>query len=538
MKFSKISFPAFVLIFLLCFSLLLGACGAASPTSVVSPSVQPTANATTATATEAVTASTGVSGASVGTTTAATATLSSAITNSAATTTTVSSSATAANATATVTDTPTPASVSAAVGQQVEVANGPTPSPTPVGPDNRTVLTVWTDGWTDNSQVITYFNKIIDSYRALHPNFTVDWQDYGAATASKLNDAFSSNTNVPDLILVNPADLYNFAANGYLADLVSLGGKALQENYVQAAWNALQWNSHSYGIPWVATSRVTVINKTLWQKAGLNPSALPKTFDDLNKALNDLRDKTPKDATAVWLHPDPLADFLMEGVKLYQTNGDGATKVAAFNTSTAEGRWDYYLQLRKGLYFAQSALDGSTQDALNLFGQNKLAVVTDGTDLLSGLKSQFPDVYTNTLVTLYPLSAGKTLPLTMQGWAIPKNAADSKDALDFVQYITNKDNELAFAKLFDTYVPTVRTALLDPYVNSYSDPLATARTLIAANLGLMQIPEQQLPEPLTPDLRNKLINALVTAESDAWNEKQTPKDALAAAEKTWNALLK
>lgn len=566
-KLLKINLWFFSLIFLLSFSLILAACGSSSPTpaptnqaenvtassSVAATNVSTTAHSSAAVTTAASTITNTVGSSTMISSSAATTTTVSAnwsVSNTNVTTTTVSASGTISNSTVTTTivsasaiaidtiaATPTPANVTAAAGQQVEVS-GPTPSPTPVGPDKRTVLTVWTDGWTDNSQVIDYFNKLIDSYRTLHPNFTVDWQDYGADTFSKLTTAFSSNTNVPDLILVNPADLYNFAANGYLSDLDSLAGNSLQTNYVQSAWNALQWNSHSYGIPWVATSRVTLINKTLWQKAGLNTSALPKTFDDLNKDLPNLRDKTPKDVTAVWLHPDPLADFMMEGVKLYQTNGDGASNVAAFNTSAAQGRWDYYVQLRKGLYFAQSALSGSTQDALNLYGQQKLVMVTDGTDLLSSLKSQFLDVYTDTLVTLYPLSAGKNLPLTMQGWAIPKNATNSKDALDFVQYITNKDNELAFAKLYDTYVPTVRAALLDPYVNSYSDPLSTARAIIAANLSIMQVPEQQLPEPITPDLRNKLIDALVSAESDAWNEKQTPKNALAAAEKTWNQLLK
>jgi putative chitobiose transport system substrate-binding protein len=421
--------------------------------------------------------------------------------------------------------------------------NNQTATPSPVtaviGKDNRVVLKVWTQGWKGNKQAETFFNNAIDNYRTLHPTFTVDWQDYGDNTPAKLSETLPTN-NAPDLILVNPADLYNYAAHNQLTDLEAAGGKELPSNYVQTAWDALRWDNHSYGIPWIATSRVSIINKTLWQQAGLSPSDLPKSFDDLNKNLATLRDKTPSDVTVLWLHPDPLTDFLMEGVNLYETGGDGKSKIAAFANEIAQGRWEYYNQLRKSLYLAEASLNGTEAEALKLYGQNKLITIVNGTNLLSNLKSQYPDVYKNTTVISYPLSRGKVLPMQMQAWVVPQLAQNKALALDFVQYLTSKNNELDFVKAQPSgiYVPTLKDALTDPYVTSQDEPLAQARSLIVQNFDKMRLPEQQLPQPLLPTQRDKLQAALDNAQKLVWAKQATAKDALDQAAKTWNDLLK
>ncbi len=411
-------------------------------------------------------------------------------------------------------------------------------TPTPAGRDGRTVLRVWTQGWKGNPKAEDFLNKLIDSYHTLHPNFTLDWEDYGANTPNKLSEVLPDDNNAPDLVLINPADLDNFAARNQLADLDALAGPDLRDKFVAAAWDNLRWDNHSYGIPWLATGRVTLINKSLWQQAGLNSLELPKTFDELNKNLATLRDKSAKDTTVAWLRPDPLADFMMEGVNLYETGGDGKSKVAAFDSDVAEGRWQYYSQLRKSGYLAEAGLGGSDAEALKLYSQNKLIIITDGLGVLPGLKSQYPELYKNTLVTLYPLSRGNVEPMGLQGWAVPTKARQKTLALDFVQYLATADNELAFAKFSDTAVPTLKTALTDSYVTSQSEPLEQARALWVQNFASMRVPETLLPQPTLPSQRDALLNALTTAQRAFWSGKLSPKDALAQAAKTWNDLLK
>lgn len=411
-------------------------------------------------------------------------------------------------------------------------------TPTPAGRDGRVVLRVWTQGWKGNPKVEDFLNKLIDSYRTLHPNFTLDWQDYGPNTPTKLSEVLPDDNNAPDLVLINPADLDNFAAHHELTDLDALAGPSLRDKFVATAWDSLRWDNHSYGLPWLATGRVTLINKNLWQQAGLNSLELPKTFDELNKNLATLRDKSAKDTTVAWLRPDPLADFMMEGVNLYETGGDGKSKVAAFNSEVAQGRWQYYAQLRQSGYLAEPGLGGSDAEALKLYSQNKLIMITDGLGVLPGLKNQYPELYKNTLVTLYPLSRGNVVPMQLQGWAIPTNARQKTMALDFVQYLATADNELTFAKFSDTAVPTLKAALADSYVTSQSEPLAQARALWVQNFATMRVPETLLPQPTLPSQRDNLLNALTTAQRAFWSGKLSPQDALDQAAKTWNDLLK
>lgn len=451
------------------------------------------------------------------------------------------------------TTTPSPAQAASTSGQNGQPvssglgsgsgARAALPSPTVVGPDQRQVITLWTSGWKGNADYENFLNTLVDTYRSKYSkNFTLDWEDFSTDIATRLSDASAKNPKaLPDLVLLNPGDLYQLAASEKLEDLAALVGSDVQSRYAIPAWEAMRYaqggSSGTYALPWLASTRISIINKKLWQAAKLDPTKLPKNFDELDQYLPAMRDNTPQDVRAVWLHPDPVADFLMEDVPLYRLNADGK-KEPAFNIGAAQGKWQYYFNRRKDGYFVSEALEGTYKDALVRYADNKLVMVMDGAPLLPSLKAQNSEVYNNTLVTLHPLSKGNVLTLQIQGWSVPKGAKNKRDALDFALFLNNDENQLAFAKLVQTAIPTTRKDLTDAFVTSNDEPLSQARALMVQALPQSRPPEQLIPAPISLATRDKLLNALFIAQSATWAKSVKPQDALTEASKAWAELLK
>jgi ABC-type glycerol-3-phosphate transport system substrate-binding protein len=132
------------------------------------------------------------------------------------------------------------------------------------------------------------------------------------------------------------------------------------------------------------------------------------------------------------------------------------------------------------------------------------------------------------------------LPFITRGvWAIPKGSRAKGRAADFMTFISNDQNQLAFAKIAPSgvVVPTVSKAYTDAYISSTGEPLAQARNIIANALPNTRVPEKTLPYPISNDIRTKLITALNEAQRKMWNGTQ-PGQALFEADKIWNDLLK
>ncbi len=444
------------------------------------------------------------------------------------------------------TDTGTPGATSAANSTPAAAATSQPDSnsrPNQVGADNRQVVRLWTGGWKGNTDYEAFLNNVVDSYRSKYSKtFTLDWQDFGTNLDNKLADTLAKNPkNLPDLVLLDVGNIYQFAAAGKLEDLAPLVGSEVQSRFHPVGWDALRYgqgdNSGAYGLPWLASTRVSIINKKLWQQATLDPTKLPKNFDDLDQALPLMRDKTPLDVRAVWLKPDPVADFLMEDTPLY-SKGPDAKFVPTFNIANAQGKWQYYFNRRKDGYFSNEALEGTNKDALSRYSAGKLVMVMDGAPLLPDLKTQNAELYANTLVTLHPLSKANVLPLQIQGWSMLKDGPNKREALPFALFLDSDENQLAFAKLAQISIPTAKKALQDTFVQTSDDPLSQARAIMVQALPQTRPAEQLIPAPLPLTTRDKLLNALVVAQGATWAKAVKPQDALAEAAKAWTELLK
>lgn len=416
----------------------------------------------------------------------------------------------------------------------------PLPTPTPPVVTGRLVLTVWTGGWKGNADYEKFLNDLIDRYRSRNPRVTVDWQDYGADLAQKFSDATADPSKVapPDIVLFGASDIYQFGAKGVLADLGQLGGTDLKDQYVPSTFEGLRVGSVYYGLPWMASAQVTIVNKKLWQQAQLDPAKPPQTFAELDALLPAMITKTGQDVTSAWYKPDALGDFLTEDIPLFSVSGDGGAKLPTFPSAASTDKWQYFQTKRKNGSFAKDALTGNASDALKKYAANQLVMVMDGAPLLPGLKNSNADLYANTLVVPHLTGKANVLPMDLQGWSIPKASRQSQDALAFLKFLNSADNQLAFAKFSGLVVPTQKSALTDPFITDATDLQAQARAVIVHSLDHARTTAGLLPAPLSPADRAKLLAALNKGLNTIWTTDTAPQAALQEASNSWKEVLK
>jgi putative chitobiose transport system substrate-binding protein len=114
---------------------------------------------------------------------------------------------------------------------------------------------------------------------------------------------------------------------------------------------------------------------------------------------------------------------------------------------------------------------------------------------------------------------------------IPKSSKHQDLALDLAKFLTNGPNQLAFAKLVPI-LPSVKSALKDPYFHSTNKDLETRARVLAAS----QLEQASLLVPPMPH-QSELAKSLDGALSRAALGQATPAQALEQAAKEWDTLL-
>jgi putative chitobiose transport system substrate-binding protein len=412
-------------------------------------------------------------------------------------------------------------------------------------PQGRTIITIWTAGWKGNIEYEKSLAKTIDDYRRLYPLVTFDWRDFAGDLPTQLEKTWAGTADkkdtAPDLVLLSPSDFYQFAASGRLEQLNEYSEFASkQADYLAPALETCKIGNNYYCFPWLASTRITLINKKLWQQAGQDLTKLPKTYEELEAVLPTLARRTPDNVRAAWIKPDPLADFLLEDIPLY--SGAGRNIIPAFNNPVTQARWGFYqTNLRNGA-LVREAIDTSSQEAMKKFMDGKMVVWLDGGDQLYNLKSSSPTFYSQSVsVILNPTAKPGILPYQSKGvWAISSQSKQKSRAVDFASFIANGQNQLSFARAMTPYtaVPTVKKSLEDTFISDTSEPLGQARNLIAGAMVNTKPLEKMLPYPLPTETRDKLLKALLDAQSKMWSGQLQPAQALFEADKAWQDLLR
>lgn len=382
--------------------------------------------------------------------------------------------------------------------------------------------------WTINlkKNYNDYITGLINTYRQQHPKVTITWVDVpGADIATKLLAAIASG-KVPDAVNLDSGNLGPFIPSltpmDQLLTTDDLG--VYQPNLL----TSLRSKGKLYAVPWYnGGAPVGLYRKSVVSKAGFDPANPPKTYEDsLTLAQNVYN------ASKVYGMNDLPVWNTMElaGIKLLN---DDKTK-AAFNTPAAVA----LVQKAKQAYDAHAIAPGAvSEDTRNYpqsldngqlaFSPNQLPFV------LLNLQKNSPNIYADVEVTKgMQTPQGKYILQGQQTFVVPKASKHPRAAAEFIKYVTNAANQLAFCKLVTIYPSTKATA---------SDPFFTNITGTTLSDQARQVVVDELPNLVDGTIGSgkdtELTDILGTDVRAAMQGQMSPADALADAEKQWNAKL-
>ncbi|NJK41036.1 MAG: sugar ABC transporter substrate-binding protein [Acaryochloridaceae cyanobacterium SU_2_1] len=398
---------------------------------------------------------------------------------------------------------------------------------TPAPQTNTNTLDFWTMQLSPKFD--SYFEQLIDTFETENPGVKVKWTDVPwAAMQSKILAAVAAKT-APDVVNLNPDFASQLASQDNWLELDSKISQADRDRYLANIWEASSLEGKSFGIPWYLTARIGIYNQDLLTKAGI--AQPPKTYEELAVAAQQIKDKTGKYAFFVTTVPTDSGELMESFVQMGVTLIDKNNK-AAFNTPAGKAAFQYWVDLYKKKLIPPDVLTEGHRRAIDLYQSGQIALLSSSPQFLGTVKTNAPDIAKVSISAPQITGATNKKNVAVMNLVIPKDTDKPEAALKFSLFVTNPENQLAFAKAADV-LPSTKASLKDAYFSDSgadADPVAKARVVSAS-----QMTDAEILVPAMKDIK-KLQQVLYENLQGAMLGRKSVDQALVDAEKSWNQL--
>jgi len=327
-----------------------------------------------------------------------------------------------------------------------------------------------------------YIKTTINRFEATYPGVKVDWEDHQATFQDDLKAAFAAGT-APDVINLSVSEgwVSDYASKGLLLGLNDKVPQAVQQTYFPGLWNEQLVNGQNYQFPWYQGINVDLINKQIFQTAGVDPSTFPKQLSGVPALCQTLLTaaKTPCDIRLTV--NDILSQMVYEGnVKILTADG---TKFA-FNGPEAVAWVQMYKDMVKAGTVDTDVLT-TTDDRVGLlsFSAGQAPFYATGLNLIRDVKANNSQLYSNLAVAPTPVGASGVVGKGLMSISVKADTKYPNASMALAQFFTNARSMTAFAKIVAIYPSTI-ASYDDPFFSS-SSPLiedsarATAKDVIS-----------------------------------------------------------
>lgn len=301
-----------------------------------------------------------------------------------------------------------------------------------------------------------YMTELIDSWSQSHPGDEVRWTDlpWGSVERKLLAAVFARTA--PDVVNLNPPFAANLASKGGLTDLSPWLPANAADDYLPSVWDAGHVDeSGQIAIPWYLTVRLSLVNQSLLEKAGLQES--PSRWQDIPAYAKRIRERTGRYGLYVTVVPDDSAEVLESMVQMGVTLLDEHQR-AAFSTPAGRRAFAFWTDLyRQGLLPREVVSQGQRR-AIELYQSGDLAMVASGAEFLRSIQTNAPAIAEVTIPAPPLTGEDGTANVALMTLAIPRQSQRKQEAVDFALFLTNASNQLRFAQEAKV-LPSSREAL-------------------------------------------------------------------------------
>ena len=395
------------------------------------------------------------------------------------------------------------------VEKPVEVLVTPTAGPNPEavieGVEPNAEITLWTFWLSPTFD--DYIKGTIARFEETYPGVKVKWEDHQGTFLDDYRNAFAAG-NAPDVANLSDTEgwVREFAAKDLLLSMSDSLPKNVIDQYYPGLFNLQLVNEKSYQVPWYQAVSIELINKQIYEKAGLKVEEFPTKYEDLRALCKTIKEKTNTLCTVRLTMTDLLRDMAYQGnVKVY----DPATKKFTFDSPEAVEWLKMYVDWVKDGTLNKTVLT-TTDDRVGLdaFIQGQSAFYQTGPQLIREVRSNNPALYGYLATRPMPVGKAGVVGPTSMALSVKKDTKFPKASLALAAFMTDARSQLEFSKIVGVYPATPA---------SYEDPFFTAKTVAIEEEvrplaeGIISKQADILPEIPSPKDVNEIVRKAVEA---------------------------
>ena len=323
--------------------------------------------------------------------------------------------------------------------------------------------------WSLTPKFTGYLKETVAAFEKEYPGTKVKLIDQpGDGYSDKVLTQAASGT-MPDVVNLPPDFTLPLVGQKMLLDVATVD-PTLEQTYVPGSLAAFQFRGSegTYAYPWYLNTDVNYWNTDKFEKCGLDPAKVPATTAELFEQAEVMHEACPKEYL---LSRKPgLGDLALSGAPILSADG---TKFE-FNTPEAAALVDQYAQaFQKGL-MPSSVLSSDYLGNSLLFTKGEVAWTTGGATSIPDFERDNPSLKGSVVAS----PALDIAPLYAQGLAVSANSKNQATAVALAKWMTNSENQAAFAHLVNVFPSTIESAK-DPFFSKSNGTAASDAKVIA-----------------------------------------------------------
>ena len=418
------------------------------------------------------------------------------------------------------------------VEKEVEVMVTPTAGPNPEavieGVEPNAEITLWTFWLSPTFD--DYIKSTIARFEETYPGVTVKWEDHQATFLDDYRNSFAAG-NAPDVANLSDTEgwVREFASKDLLLSMTDSLPQEVIDQYYPGLFNLQVVDGKSFQVPWYQAVSIELINKQIYEKAGLKVEEFPTKYEDLRPLCQTIKEKTGTLCTVRLTMNELLRDMAYQGdVKVF----DPETGKYTFDSPEAVEWLQFYVDWVKDGTLNKTVLT-TTDDRVGLdaFIQGQSAFYQTGPQLIREVRSNNPGLYGYLAARPMPVGKSGVVGPTSMALSVKKDTKYPNASLALAVFLTNPRSQLEFAKIVGIY-PSTPASYEDSFFTG--QPVAIEDEVRPLAEEIISKQADILPETPMPKEVNELVRK---ALEDALFNGADPQTVLSAAVAEANALI-
>jgi multiple sugar transport system substrate-binding protein len=258
-----------------------------------------------------------------------------------------------------------------------------------------------------------FLPQLVKAFNASHKTLKIDLTLVPDASLVQKYSLAASSGSGPDLVSTEIGTIATFTPTGWFQNITSLVDSLPYKKYLSPAHLSQgSFDGQVYGVPFTADVSVLYWNKTLFQKAGLNPNDPPTNWAQIQADASKVRTLGGNyygyffsGACAGCMAFTMLPYVWADGGNILEENSAVGTPTLYPNTAM-ENTLSFFRKLWQSGAVAPTAKTENGTNQFGLFFSGKIGMFVQGTYPFAVLKNQYKDI--NFGVELVPSTDGSS----------------------------------------------------------------------------------------------------------------------------------